>query len=76
MTNNIKRKKYLVPVRSHVSAEMVVFANSKLEAWEIAEKDMAESLRKQLSTAQPHTFIQSLDGYSEALRTGIKIIKN
>ena len=70
----IKRKKYTIDVRSHVSGLMTVFANSAQEAWEIASKDMEESLKRQLDQAKPHPLIKDLHGYTKALRTSVKMV--
>lgn len=72
--SDVKRNKYVVEVRSHVSAEMLVFANSKEEAWKIADRDMAESLERMLKNAPPHPFLKNRTGYTEALKTSVKRI--
>lgn len=69
----IKRKKYLVPVCSIVHANMLVFANSKEEAHKIAQKDMAESMKRQLLNANLHDFIRDIDASTKALTSGIKL---
>lgn len=71
----MKTKRYVVEVRSHVSAEMIVFANSKEQVLEIAQKDMDESLDKQIRNARPHEFIRNLNGYTEVLKSSIKMEK-
>lgn len=69
-----KRNKYLVEVRSHVSAEMIVFANSKEEAWRIADRDMEESLKKMLANTPEHEFVRNRTGYTEAMKSSVKRI--
>lgn len=69
------RKKYIVPVRTHVSGDMIVFANSKTEAWSIAEKDMKESLERKLANAEPNEMMENLDGYTEAMKSQVRIAK-
>lgn len=61
-------------VRSSTSAKMIVFANSKLEAWQIADKDMRESMDRQLKNAKPHEFIRDLTGYGEAMKSNVELI--
>lgn len=73
--SEVKRKKYLVDVRSHTSAKMIVFANSKEEAWKIADQDMRESMKRQLDNAIPNPMIQDLDGYAEAMKSNIEILQ-
>lgn len=72
----MKIKKYIVPVRSHVSAEMIVHATSKNEAYSIASKDIEESLKKQLAAAVPRDDIKNLTGYTEAMKSSIEICTN
>lgn len=69
----IKSKKYSIEVRSHVSATMIVFANSKQEAYKIADIDIRESLQRKLSYAIESKFIKDIDGYAEALKSTIKL---
>ena len=75
MNTPVKRKRYVVEVRSHVSAEMLVFANTKDEAHEIAYRDMKESLEKQIANAPHNPLIRSMHGYTEALKTSVRQLK-
>lgn len=75
MSSSVKEKKYIVEVRSHVSAEMIVFANSKDEAWAIADRDMAESLKRQIQMAPKNPFVRNVDGYSEAMKSTVRLVR-
>lgn len=76
MKNILKKKKYLVEVRSSTSAKMIVFANSKLEAYQIADKDMSESMDKMIRNAKPHEFVSELRGYGEAMKSSVELLKD
>lgn len=75
MTDPVKKKKYSVEVRSFTNARMTVFANSKKEAYEIAERDMSESLERMLENQKPHPFLSRVTGYTDAIKSSVEIIK-
>lgn len=70
-------KTYVVPVRSHVSADYVIQATSKEEANRIVSAEMEASLKKLLKDAKafPRPEIEGLDGYSETIKSMISIRK-
>lgn len=67
-------KKYRVEVRSYTSAKMIVYANSKLEAYKIADKDMQDSMKRQLKNAKPDPRISCLEGYAEAMKSNVEVM--
>lgn len=72
----MKKKIYIVPIRSHVSGDYIIEATSKKEAHEIVSKEMEESLNRLLSQAKPHPQIKNLSGYTEAMKSLIEIQKD
>lgn len=56
---------------------MIVFANSKGEAYKIANKDMQESFDRKLEEyfRNPNPMIKDMTGAGWALKTGIEIIE-
>lgn len=73
----VKRRKYLVQVENQTKAKMVVFANSKEEAFKIANRDMNDSFNRQLEAyvRNPNPMIRDLTGSGWALKSGIQVIK-
>lgn len=69
----MKKKTYIVPVRSHVSGDYIVEATSKKEAYKIVSIEMEQSLKKQLLNAVPHPQIKNLSGYTEAMKSQVEI---
>lgn len=71
-TPQVKRNQYLVRVENKTRAYMRVFANSEQEAFEIADRDMKQSMQRQIENAVPHEFVQQLEGAAWAVREDIK----
>lgn len=69
-----KTKRYSVPVRSHVSANYIVWATSKDAANKIVDKEMTASMLRQLKEADPHPAIKNIDGYIETIKFMIEIL--
>lgn len=72
----VKRKKYYVDTFSVVNATQIVFANSKNEAFEIADREMKESLKRKIEEAPPNELIVdgSLHGRAGATKYTVKLV--
>lgn len=70
----MKKKLYSVRVESQVTAERLVEATSKNEAYEIANREMKESMDRQLAGAEPHPQIRNMSGAAWALKSWVKIV--
>lgn len=66
-------KTYVVPVRSHVSSDYIIAANSKDEAYRLVAEKMKKSMKAQLDNMVPHPQLENTDGYTEVMKSMIKI---
>ena len=72
----MKTKIYSVPVSTTTSADYIIEATSKEEAYHLVEKEMEISLQRQMKKVVPHPQIKNLRAYTGVTaKSMIQIIK-